>query len=156
MTRIETHIFFRPPKTSLGVSPLISEVILVLIVASIMSAVYASFAITLSTRVNTMMVEIEKIVQESVGLEVVDAFYMTSNNTAVVCLYLREVVRLSIVRAYVDGVPVDPSNYIAGFDNPLIPGEINCIKFVVNLTPGVHQLTIVTDRGAVYEASLVT
>ena len=136
-------------------SPLISEAILVLIVASIMSAVYASFAFSLSTRVHATVAEIEKIIQESAGLEVVDAFYIDSNNTVVVCLYLREVVRVSVVRVYVDNVPVDPGNYVSGLDYPLIPEEINCIRFVVSLAPGVHHLTIVTDGGAVYEASLV-
>lgn len=146
--------FFRP-RRRLGVSPLISEVILVLIVASIMSAVYASFAFSLSTRVHATVAEIERIVQESAGLEVVDAFYISSNSTAVVCLYLREEVRVSIVRVYVDGVPVDPGNYVAGFNHPLIPEEINCIRLVAGLAPGVHHLKIVTDGGAVYEASLV-
>lgn len=147
--------FFRP-KPCLGVSPLISEVILVLIVASIMSAVYVSFAYSLSTRVHATVAEIERIVQESAGLEVVDSFYMSSNSTVVVCLYLREEVRVSVVRVYVDNVPVDPGSYLEGFDYPLIPGEINCIRFVASLSPGVHRLTIVTDGGAVYEASLVT
>jgi len=137
------------------VSPLISEVILVLIVASIMSAVYASFAVALSSRVHATVAELERIIQESAGIEVVDSFYISSNDTAVVCLYLREEVRVSVVRVYVDNVPVDPANYVAGFDYPLIPGEINCIRFVVSLSPGVHHLTIVTDGGAVYEASLV-
>ena len=143
------------PRYVLGVSPLISEVILVLIVASIMSAVYASFAFSLSTRVHATVAEIERIVQESAGLEVVDAFYISSNSTAVVCLYLREEVRVSVVRVYVDNVPVDPGNYVSGFNYPLIPEEINCIRFVVSLAPGVHHLTIVTDGGAVYEASIV-
>ncbi len=126
-----------------------------LIVAAIMSSVYAAFTVALSSRVHATMVELERIVQESAGLEVVDSFYIDSNSTAVVCLYLREEVRLSIVRVYVDNVPVDISNYVAGFNYPLVPGEINCIRFVVSLVPGVHHLTIVTDWGAVYETSLV-
>ncbi len=126
-----------------------------LIVASIMSVVYASFTYSLSVRVHATLAEMDRVLQESAGLEIVDSFYISSNNTVVVCVYLRSVLRVSIVRVYVDGVLVDPSNYVAGFGTPLIPEEINCLRFVDNLTPGAHRLTLVSDGGAVYEALLV-
>ena len=144
------------PVRSKGISELVATVLLVLIVTSLMTTVYIVYNRSMSnqsTRINTVLTRIK---EENSGLDLVDSYYLDSNHTLVICLYLRDNVKVVLVDAYIDYTRINHTVLLQGFNNPLIPQEINCLKIQYNLSSGQHQVVLVSEEGARYEYTITT
>ena len=137
-----------------GVSEIIATVLLVLIVTSIMTAVYLSYNRSMNAQSQRIKVELDKINEENAGLDLIDYFYSKNNNTLSLCLYLRSNTVIKLSSAYIDNTIVPSNKLLEGFNKALDPGEVNCIKINYPLTSGVHTVLLVTEEGARFEYTI--
>ncbi len=137
-----------------GVSEIVATVLLVLIVTSIMTAVYISYNRSMNAQSQRIKVELDRIDEENAGLDLIDYFYLKSNNTLGLCLYLRSNTVIKLSSAYIDNTIVPSNKLLEGFNKALDPGEVNCIKINYPLTSGVHTVLLVTEEGARFEYTI--
>ncbi|MCE4606246.1 MAG: hypothetical protein F7B59_02820 [Desulfurococcales archaeon] len=140
--------------SSIGVSEIVATVLLVLIVTAIMSTVYWAYNRDMNSQSYRINVELKRIKEENSGLDLVDYFYVESNNTLVICFYLRSNVYLVLDTAYIDNNLVNKSSVISGLNQPLTPGEVNCIRIQYPLAKGEHLVLLVSEEGARFEYTI--
>ncbi|MEB3756878.1 MAG: hypothetical protein GSR79_08510 [Desulfurococcales archaeon] len=139
-----------------GISELVATVLLVLIVTSLMTTVYYVYNRSMNSQSIRINAALTRIKQENSGLDLIDSYYLSSNQTLVICLYLRDNIKIVLVDVYIDYSKVNSNELIYGFNEPLTPQEINCLKIRYNLASGQHQIVLVSEEGARYEYTITT
>ncbi len=137
-----------------GVSEIVATVLLVLIVTSIMTAVYIAYNRSMNSQSHRIKVELERIDEENAGLDLIDYYYITANSTLNLCLFLRSDIVMKLNTVYIDNTMVPSNKLLEGFDKALQPGEVNCVKINCSLTSGVHTVLLVTEEGAKFEYTI--
>lgn len=137
-----------------GVSEIVATVLLVLIVTSIMTAVYISYNKSMNAQSQRIKVELDKINEENAGLDLIDYYYIKNNRTLNLCLYLRSDIVIKLSSAYIDNTMIPSNSLLSGFKKALEPGEVNCVKMTYPISSGVHSVLLVTEEGARFEYTI--
>ena len=138
-----------------GVSEVMASAILILIAVSAGTAIYMFAKSTLDTRVASLREEIDRLRYRSTMVTVIDAFYVESNETVVIYIYIdEEGYSLLYDRAYVDNDPVPDSSLLSGFNVYLKVGEAQRLSFIYSLSPGAHEIQITGPEGIGFEVNI--
>lgn len=125
-----------------------------MVVASLMASLLYLYFERLDSERASIDARLRMLNEGVLSGSVVDAYYIPSNSTVVIVLYLTEPIEVRIVRAYVDAKPVLPSNYVSGFDTPIPVNTFFTVSFTAQLTPGRHSIVLITAGGGRIEATI--
>ena len=138
-----------------GVAEIVSVTVLILIAVAIGVGFYYTAKSLIDEGTRKITESISRAELRLNDYVVVDAFYISSNNTLVIYLYTSTDGSVILDRLYVDNSLVPPSNYVYGFNKPLKAGEIHRFAAQVTLTPGrTYEILLTGPSGVKVEATI--
>ncbi len=131
-----------------GVSEMISITLLILIAVTAGVAVYYAGKAVIDAG-TARFGEMAEAAQYSANTYLmVDAYYITSNETLVIYLYTNDPGYVIFNALYVNGTLIPPQNLSAGFNTPVKIGEMNRLSAVVSIKrTGPYDILVVGTKG---------
>ncbi len=131
-----------------GVSEIVSITILILISLSMGITIYYAAKTTIDTSTERVKESIERAKAALNYYMIIDAFYISSNETLVIYLYTGEGESAIFDSLYINQSPIPSSNLISGFGQPIKIGEPNRLAATVILAPGTYEILVTGPNNA--------
>ena len=138
-----------------GVAEIISVTVLILVAVAIGVGFYYTAKSLIDESAARVMRSISRAQAQLGNYVVVDAFYISANQTLVLYIYASEGESITFDKLYIDNELVNPSNYTNGFDTPIRIGYINRLAAIVQLSTGTHEVLITSPEGVKLQTTVV-
>ena len=129
-----------------GVAEIVSVTVLILVAVAIGVGFYYTAKSLIDESTARVMRSISRAQAQLGNYVVVDAFYISANQTLVLYVYASEGESVTFDKLYIDNDLVNPSETY-GFNTPIRVGYINRLAAVVELSRGTHEVLVTSPEG---------